>query len=63
MKPHTVSVLNSVTEGDIMSTIKRTVYRDSGTGRILSKEQAAAKHPNTVEKERIKYPAPKAKKS
>lgn len=47
-----------------MSTNTRTVYRDSGTGKILSKEQAAAKNPNTVEKERIKYPAPsKTKKS
>lgn len=40
-----------------MSTTTRTVYRDSGTGRILSKEQAAKKSPNTVEKERIKYPS------
>ena len=40
-----------------MSTTTRTVYRDSGTGRILSKEQAAAKKPDTVEKERIKYPS------
>lgn len=40
-----------------MSTTTRTVYRDSGNGRILSKTQADAKKPNTVEKERIKYPA------
>lgn len=47
-----------------MSAVTRTVYRDSGTGKILSKDQAAKKHPNTVQKERIKYPAPaKPKKS
>jgi len=47
-----------------MSTTTRTVYRDSGSGKILSKEQASAKNPNTVEKERIKYPtSSKTKKS
>ena len=44
-----------------MSTTTRTVYRDSGTGRILSKTQADAKKPNTVEKERIKYPTSSSK--
>lgn len=44
-----------------MATTTRTVYRDSDTGRILSKEQATAKDPKTVEKERIKYPTPSKK--
>ena len=57
-----VSVFNCVTKGGHMSTSTRTVYRDSGTGKILSKDQALAKDPKTVEKERIKYPSPKTKK-
>jgi len=32
---------------------KRTVYRDSGTGRFLSKPQAERKPRNTWEKERV----------
>lgn len=38
---------------------KRTIYRDSGTGRIISERQADRKDPRTWEKERVNVPPPK----
>jgi hypothetical protein len=32
---------------------KKTIYRDSGTGRIISKPDADRRDPRTVEKERV----------
>jgi hypothetical protein len=32
---------------------KKTIYRDSGTGRIISKPQADRRDPRTWEKERV----------
>jgi hypothetical protein len=32
---------------------KKTIYRDSGTGRIISKQQAVRRDPRTWEKERV----------
>jgi hypothetical protein len=32
---------------------KKTIYRDSRTGRIISKKQAAKRSPSTWEKERV----------
>jgi hypothetical protein len=33
---------------------KKTIYRDSGTGRIISKTSADRRDPRTWEKERVK---------
>jgi hypothetical protein len=33
---------------------KKTIYRDSGTGRIISKGQADRRNPRTWEKERVR---------
>jgi hypothetical protein len=33
---------------------KKTIYRDSRTGRIISKTQASKRNPATWEKERVK---------
>lgn len=33
---------------------KRTIYRDSKTGKIISKEQAMRKNPATWEKEKVR---------
>ncbi len=42
---------------------KRTIYRDSGTGRIISKEKFDKSPPNTVERERVRVnPKPTPKK-
>jgi hypothetical protein len=35
-----------------MST-KVTIYRDSGTGRIISQQTASTRDPRTVEKEKV----------
>ncbi|MGA0531486.1 hypothetical protein [Hansschlegelia sp. KR7-227] len=44
---------------------KKTIYRDSENGQIVTKEYAE-KHPSTTEKERVRVappaPAPKKKK-
>lgn len=40
---------------------KRTIYRDSGSGRIISEKQAERKPPATWEKERVNVPFPKKK--
>lgn len=32
---------------------KKTIYRDSDTGRIISKQDADRRDPRTVEKERV----------
>lgn len=37
---------------------KKTIYRDSGTGRIVTKEYAES-HKPTTEKERVKIPSHK----
>lgn len=37
---------------------KKTIYRDSGSGQITTK-QYADKHPKTTEKERVNVPVPK----
>ena len=39
---------------------KKTIYRDSDTGRITTKEYAD-KHKSTTEKERVNVPTPKKK--
>jgi hypothetical protein len=39
---------------------KRTIYRNSETGRIIPKEYAD-RHPRTTEKERVTVPPPKKK--
>lgn len=44
-----------------MASEKRTIYRDSDTGRIVPKEYAES-HPKTTEKERVNVPAPDPKK-
>lgn len=38
---------------------KKTIYRDSGTGRIISPKQAEKKDPRTWEKERVTVPPKK----
>lgn len=43
-----------------MTTQKKTIYRDSETGQITTK-QYADKHPKTTEKERVKVTPPKKK--
>lgn len=40
---------------------KKTIYRSSKTGRIVTKKYAE-KHPDTTEKERVNVPPPKRKK-
>ena len=40
----------------------QTIRRDSGTGKIISKKQAAKKDPKTWEKERVRVPINKPKK-
>jgi hypothetical protein len=47
-------------KGEAMA--KRTIYRDSGNGRIISEKQAERKNPNTWEKERVNVPPPKRSK-
>ncbi len=37
-----------------MSTQKKTIYRDSDTGRIISKPDFDRRDPRTVEKERVR---------
>ena len=39
-------------------TQKRTIYRDSATGRIISKRTFDRRNPSTVERERISVRAP-----
>jgi hypothetical protein len=39
--------------------LKKTIYRDSGTGRIISPKQAEEKDPHTWKKERVNTPSPK----
>ena len=38
---------------------KRTIYRDSGTGQIISKEKFDRSPPRTVERERVRVSPPK----
>lgn len=38
---------------DAMATPKKTIYRDSGNGQIISKPTFDRRPPNTVEKERV----------
>jgi hypothetical protein len=40
---------------------KKTIYRDSDTGRITTKEYAE-KHPKTTQRERVNIPSPSRKK-
>lgn len=39
-------------------TFTRFIYRDSGTGKIISKEKAEKKNPATWEKEKIRVKKP-----
>lgn len=39
---------------------KKTIYRDSDTGRLTTKEYATS-HPKTTEKERVNVPTPSKK--
>ncbi len=43
-----------------MATTKKTIYRESDTGRLTTKEYAE-KHPKTTEKERVNVPPTKKK--
>jgi hypothetical protein len=38
---------------------KKTIYRDSGTGRLISPKKAERQDPRTWEKERVNVPKPK----